>query len=372
MGINASHTRLTVVAWCITLTVGCGNEANQISRVAVLDTVRADHIHEHLEDLTADGFAGSVVVAEGGEPILKAGYGLANRREEIPFTTETVSDIGSITKPFTATAVLNLVARDELKLTDTLAAFFPEVRRHVQGLTLHQLLLHTAGLQEYCEGDFDRVTRERLLGECLEEELRVEPGTEHRYSNVGYSVLAAVVEKVTGTDYETYLDELVFTPLGMDRTGYLLPDFSEGELAVGYRSWGRTWGTTVERLPALDGAFWALEGNGGIHSTVEDMYRWYRELRDGAVLPDTVRSMLFEPRYAFDEDSYIGYGWGLHVEPDGTVTRVGAVGGNDIFYAIWIWYPQEQVFVYLMTNNARYGNHDAARWITRSLLKKEG
>ena len=162
---------------------------------------KAARIHEYLTRATAFGFSGSVLVARDGEIVLHAGYGKADRDAGVPVTPETVFDIGSITKQFTAAAILALEEEGKLRVEDPISRFFDEVPADKRAITVHLLLTHSSGLRGGFGGDYQRMPRDSLVRLVLDSELLWAPGTRFRYSNEGYSLLGAIVEQLSGRSY---------------------------------------------------------------------------------------------------------------------------------------------------------------------------
>ena len=213
------------------------------------------------------GFNGAIVVEKDGKVVLKAGYGWANRAQQLPFSTSTIAQVGSLTKQFTAAAIVDLSFKNKLRLTDPISKYLNDVPPIAKSITIHQLLTHTAGLVENCGPDFDRITRSEMISRCLS---NVKPPGQFLYSNLGYSLLAAVVESVTHKSLDNYLSEHFFKPLKMNSTGYFFPDSVRGRMAVGYTAMG-TNPPISDRLKSMGDAFWNLKGNGGIQGSVDDM-----------------------------------------------------------------------------------------------------
>ncbi|MFI6708537.1 serine hydrolase domain-containing protein [Nonomuraea sp. NPDC050478] len=229
-----------------------------------------------------DGSGGTVITAHGDRITYCEGFGLADRAARIAATCDTVYDVMSITKQFTAAAILKLEAMGELRVTDPISAHLGPLPGGERGITLHHLLTHTAGLPEALGDDHDPVSRDGLLVGAP----AAEPaGAEFRYSNTGYSVLAAIVERVSGLSYEGFLAEHLFGPAGMTATGYVLPRWDRHRVAVEYDARGSDRGRPYEHPWADDGPHWNLRGNGGMLSTARDLFRWHRALTGDAVLP---------------------------------------------------------------------------------------
>lgn len=243
------------------------------------------------------GFSGVVRVRKDGRVVIEKGYGLANRAKRLAFTPSTVVQIGSNTKDFTAVAILQLKERGLLDLDDSLSKFFPSSPAEKRGITIRQLLDHTAGFPIGLGPDFDQVTRQQLIDAAMGFQLLFTPGERRNYSNTGYALLAAIIEQQSGKSYDEYVRDNVLQPLGLKDTGFHLPGFSGDRLAHGYRNNGEDVGTTVLRPHAPDGPFWNLRGNGGMLSTVSDMSRFYEALfeSDKLLRPET-RAIRFNPR----------------------------------------------------------------------------
>ncbi len=306
---------------------------------------------EYLERLERLGFAGVVLVARDGEPVLVEGYGLADRERSLRWSPDTVSCIGSLTKQFTAAAILLLEAEGLLSTGDTINRFFDVVPGDKRPITLHHLLTHSSGIVdlEGC-GDWDPVGCKEFVRRALEQTLEFPPGRGYSYSNAGYSLLGAVLEKVSGTSYEELVRQRLFLPQGLSETGYLLVTWQEERLAQGYVG-GRPWGTVLERPRELDGPYWQLRANGEIHSTAWDMLRWGMALLEERVLPavDLARSWAPHVRCDRQADGFYGYGWSVWKGPGGleVVTHSGSVGP---FYADMAIAPAARLLVFLQSN----------------------
>lgn len=306
----------------------------------------------HLTRMVQDGYSGAVIVVQGGEIILRKGYGYANREKKIPVTPQTVFTIGSITKQFTGAAIVKLEMQEKLRVSDTIDKYLAGVPEDKKGITLHQLLTHTAGMVDSLGSDFDTsATRSVFLRLAMRSKLRSKPGSKHAYSNVGYSLLGMVIEKASGMGYEAYLRKHLFEPAGMMRTGYLLPRFEPDSLAIGYRK-DETWGTVLGRAMLEDGPCWHLRANGGIHSTIDDMYRWHLALQGTDILSDDAKKKYFAPHVNEGYgDSFYGYGWVMFTTRRGT-KLLAHNGGNMIFSADFRRYVDEDVVIFHATNQS--------------------
>ncbi len=312
----------------------------------------SEQIDHYMQRIAARGFSGALLVAKGNKVVLAKGYGLSDRERNLPVTQRTVFTVGSITKQFTATAVLKLQEQGKLNVHDPLTRYFPNVPPDKAAMTLHHLLTHTAGFPDAIGDDFEPIDREEFVSLALRTPLLFPPGQRYHYSNVGYSLLGALIEQLSGQSYEQFLREWLFLPAGMTDTGYVLPRWEEERLAHGYRG-RRDWGTLRDRPWASDGPYWHLRANGGILSTVTDLYKWHVALEGGRILPDTLRQLLYRPyvREGPEADSFYGYGWALFTTPRGT-RLVAHNGGNGIFSADFLRFLDENVVVICLGNVA--------------------
>lgn len=252
-------------------------------------------LDQYLTRLSSLGFTGAVLVSLDGRVLLEKGYGLANRSRQIPIGKDTVFCIGSNTKDLTLAAIFRLARDGKLGLDDSISRFFNQAPDDKRAITIRHLLKHRAGLESDFGGDFDPVSRDQIIARVLGSRLLSEPGKEFRYSNAGYSVLAAIIEIVSKRSYEEYVHENVLKPIGLTRIGFSIPKWESDRIAHGYLD-GRDQGTVLDKPHAADGPYWNLRGNGGLYATVGDMYRLYdqldAEVRRELVAPGTKRAML--------------------------------------------------------------------------------
>jgi CubicO group peptidase (beta-lactamase class C family) len=286
------------------------------------------YLDEFVSRAEAFGFTGGVLFAKDGKVVLERGCGLADRARGIPVTAGTAFDIGSNTKDFTKMAVLQLADTGKLKLDDPLAKFFDGVPPDKAAITVAQLMDHTAGFPLYSGPDDEVLTRDDFLKRILAAKLVAEPGREENYSNPGYSLLAAIIERVTGGSWERYASEHIFKPAGMMETGYALPKWNPGQIAHAYDD-GSDTGSTIDHAHAPDGPYWNLRGNGGTLSTLGDMYKFHLALAGEKLLKKESKEKLF-PQSA----------------------PVALVGGNGVHYFIYHREPAAGLTVLVASTEA--------------------
>lgn len=319
------------------------------------EVIRRASLGEKIDDcltrLVPFGFSGAVLVAKDGEVILRNGYGLADRGAKRTVTSETVFDIGSITKQFTGAAVLKLEMQGKLSVQDSIAKYFKDVPGDKSGITLHHLLTHSSGLEGDFGGDYDSMSRDGIIEAALKSELRWPPGTRYAYSNAGYSLLGAIVEIVSGVSYEAFIREHLLLPAGMKQTGYRLPAWPREQLARGYSS-GTDYGTPLDHAWSTDGPYWNLRCNGGILATVTDMYRWHLALAGDTVLDSEAKRKYQSPHMPEgpQADSHYGYGWSIAKTPRNTTLITHNGGSSFGFHADFRRYVDENIVVFIATN----------------------
>ncbi len=359
--------KISVLIICIGTTISC----IQVHEKKENKKDLKHRIDSYLSAGISKGFTGSVLVAKDGEIVLNKGYGLANREKNIVVTPNTVFDIGSVTKQFTATAILKLVAQNKIKLTDNITAFFNEVPEDKKTITIHQLLTHTAGLIDVIgEGDFDHIPTNDFFKELLATELLHKPGTKHEYSNSGYSILARIIEIVSEMEYEDFLDMHLFEPSGMTQTGYLKPNWDKNKYAIGYQFNLSPIGAMAARYKKEGKISWVLKGNGGVNSTQQDMYKWYLALTTHKILSKEQTEILTTPYVLEYENgtSYYAYGWAIFNSERNT-KKISHNGSNGVFFHDFIWLPEEDAVVIFFTNGYTDNLIDTAWEIDKMLFK---
>jgi CubicO group peptidase (beta-lactamase class C family) len=261
-------------------------------------------------------FSGSVLVARGGRILLSRGYGMANYELDVPNTPQTKFRLGSVSKQFTSMAILQLEQKGRLKVSDTLKTYFPD---YPQGdkITIRHLLTHTSGIfnytanPEYIKRQSLPVTPLQLIDTFKNVPLDFAPGEKFNYSNSGYVLLGAIIEKVTGGTYEAFVRENIFQPLGMNDSGYDHANVILKNRASGYEF-------PDDKLANSSYIDMSIPyAAGALYSTVEDLYKWDRALYTEKLLPKAARERMFtpfEPSATLSREPGIskanyGYGW---------------------------------------------------------------
>lgn len=298
-------------------------------------------------------FIGTVLVVRGGETVLSQGYGMADLANQVPHSPQTRFRIGSVTKQFTAAAILQLQDRGLLNVQAPVATYLPDYPHKT--VTLHHLLTHTAGLPnltsfpDYFEWMDQPTTLEALIARFQDLPLEFEPGSQHRYSNSGYVLLTHVIETVSGQSYAAYLEENLLTPLGMENTGYDLSPVAG--LARGYTR------NAQEYQPAAPINMAVPQGAGGLHSTVGDLARWNQALfgndpGDREILSQRAIATMTAPQVSLGiaEAPGLSYGYGLVIDHESEQPRIGHGGGINGFVSSLIYLPQQDTTIVVLSN----------------------
>lgn len=288
-------------------------------------------------------FMGTVLVAHKGEVLLRKGYGFADLEHSVPNTPLTKFRLGSVTKQFTAAAILLLEQQGKLSVQDPVCKFVENCPDAWQPVTIHHLLTHTSGIPNFTSfPDY----REKMALPCppactiarlRDRPLEFPPGERWAYSNSGYILLGYIIEKVTGQPYDQFLRETILAPLALDDTGY---DQTAEILPHRARGYSRQ-SKTLRNAAYLDMTI--PHAAGAMYSTVEDLYRWDQALYTDMLLPAAAREVLFTPV----KNNY-AYGWGVR-EQFGR-TMIGHGGGINGFSSFIARYPQDRTTVIVLSN----------------------
>ncbi|GAA6621677.1 serine hydrolase [Scytonema sp. NUACC26] len=297
-------------------------------------------------------FMGSVLVTRAGEVLLSAGYGMANLEHNVPNTPQTKFRLGSITKQFTAAAILQLQEQGLLEMHQKISTYLPDYPNGEQ-ITIHQLLNHTSGIPNFNELDnFELITKTKitlddLIARFSNEPLEFTPGERFRYTNSGYVVLTKIIEIVSGCDYANYLQHQILEPLGMFDSGY-----DRQEMILPHRASGYVFNGEAYQNVDFVHMSWP-SGAGGMYSTIEDLYKWEQGLYTDAVLSESSREMMFTPKVAIVEKEdgkgvYHGYGGIICTHYERKLLYTG--GGIYGFSTRIARYPDEQISIIVLTN----------------------
>jgi len=303
-------------------------------------------------------FNGSVLVTDNGKVLYQKGFGLANMEWNIPNSPDTKFRLGSITKQFTATLILQLVEQGKIRLDGKLTDYLPDYRKDTgDKVTIHNLLSHTSGIPSYTSlpGFFQNVSRnpftvDDFIKKYASGELEFEPGTKFVYDNSGYFLLGAIIEKVTGKPYEQVLKENIFDPLGMKNSGYDRWGTILNKRATGYARTAKGFQTAAYLDMSIPYAA------GSLYSTVEDLYLWDQALYGDKVPSAKSKELMFKPNL----NNY-GYGFVITKATLAPPTKLAVPviqhnGGINGFSTTIVRMTNEKRLIVLL-DNAEDGQH---------------
>jgi CubicO group peptidase (beta-lactamase class C family) len=308
-----------------------------------------------------DKFSGTVLVAKQGHILLHKGYGKANYELNVANTTQTVHRIGSLTKQFTAAAILQLQECGLLSVNNSIGHYLPNYPQEIANkVIIHHLLIHDSGIPEHTNLPEIMDTRscklsiQDIVSTFCNEPLLFQPGEGHSYSNSNYILLGLIIEKVSNLPYDLYIKENIFKPLGMKASNY---DCSQK--IISNRASGYSLDDSNERINAKFIDMSLPYAAGGILSTAEDLYKWDQALYGETILQKGSIDMMFFPHTPTDEPNLAyGYGWCVSFLTEKNPTnnppfnqRCYHTGCIDGFRSIMARYLSKKICIIILSNN---------------------
>jgi len=306
--------------------------------VASVDSYLQPYVESH-------NFSGTVLIAQGDNILINKGFGMAAYEDSVPNTGGTRFMIASLSKTFTAAAILLLQERDQLLLNDTVNRFIPDFPSGDE-ITIRQLLEHTSGLPrivffpDYGEKSKISHSTEDLVDWISDKPLTFSPGERYGYSNANYVLLAHIIEQVSGLSYGDFLQTSILAPLDLQTTGHHAdPDLTIDKLANGHVPQGLT-----EIAPSRDYDYSIVTGAGSLFSTTEDLLKWFKEQQRGQPLGQKSRN-----QSAGALSTSMEYGWNLDRRLDrDVIVKTGWDGVG--FGAQFVHYPANKLTIIVLTN----------------------
>lgn len=334
---------------------------------------KEDKIIQELETyinalIEKENFHGSILVAQGGKLLINSGYGLADFSQNTLNKPGTRFAIGSVSKQFTAMAIMQLVEKNLISLDDKVSKYIPKMP-HADLITIKNLLTHTSGLENFTNvnGFFlinsEKTTPKDMLDLIKDLPLEYTPGDGFKYSNTNYLVLGMIVEKITDMSLENYLDKNIFTPLNMTNTGTAYGESNNIHDATAYAGYLDV--VPIDDSTLLKKAF----GAGNLYSTVEDLYRWDRALNTEKIVKKETLAKIFTEYIDVTDDVNYGLGWMIEQTEKGKEIYHG---GNTLGFTSNIArYIDEDLTVIVLTNNGYYDVEAVTEDLSSIVLHKE-
>jgi CubicO group peptidase (beta-lactamase class C family) len=297
--------------------------------------------------VVANAFTGTVLVAKDGSVLFEKAYGLANREWDAPNTLDTKFRIGSMTKQFTAAAVLQLAEQGKLNIDDPVSKYYTDAPTSWSKITIRDLLTHTSGIPEITDlPDYSMFITQNttplgIINRIRDKPLEFQPGTRFKYDNTGYIVLGYVIEKVSDGTYADYIQQHIFKPLGMKNSGYDVADSIIMHRASGYEWRDGRW----HNAPYI--SMTVPFAAGGLYSTVGDLLTWDQALYSNKLLNEASLKEMFTPNKP--NLSYYGFGWEIMEDRGHRFIWHGGVV-ND-FHSMISRYPDERLTIILLSND---------------------
>jgi len=297
----------------------------------------------------ADDPGATVIVVKNGKTVFRKAYGAADVAAKTPLTPGTVLRLGSITKQFTAVAILMLAEEGKLALNDPITRFFPDYPTQGKVITVEHLLTHTSGIVSYTgkSGYVATMGKDFAVAQMIDgfrnDPLEFEPGTQFSYNNSGYFLLGAIIERVSGTSYASFLEQRIFTPLGMKDTAYEGVERSSAPRAIGYSAQEKGF------APAQPLSMSQPYAAGALVSTVDDLAKWDAAIASGKLLKPASWKMAFTSyKLSPEKSTDYGYGWGVGTLQGAPMVDHG--GGINGFRTHALRLPQQKIFVAVLSN----------------------
>lgn len=293
----------------------------------------------------------AVLVAKNRNIIFQKGFGKANLELDVPVIPESVFRIGSITKQFTAVAILQLVEQQKIKLNDSIQKFIKNYHSKGKIITIENLLTHTSGIKPY-EGIDAKVPNairvdfspEILIDSLDKLPLDFVPGSKYQYCNSNYFLLGKIIEEVSGQKYQTYLQEQIFSRIGLISTSYDNPEEVLKNRVSGYSA------VSGEYKNAGFISMSTVYSAGALLSNVKDLYRWHQALNNGELLKNDTWRQVISP-FKLNDGKWSEYGFGFFIKNENNVKSIGHGGAIDGFRAVEIYYPEKDLYIVLLCNS---------------------
>ena len=336
-----------------------------INASAQNESARIDSL---MSSLYKPGYPGAAIaVVKSGEVVFKRGYGVADLDSKNAITSSTNFNICSMTKQFTAYGILQLLLEGKLSLDDKLNMYFSDFAPRVAGMiTIRNLLTHSSGIVDHYSYVDKKLYKEFWDKDVLTaiqhvDSVYFQPGSRYQYSNTAFCLLSQIIERLSGETYPAYIVNHIFTPLGMNRSGVIQPDFRISDRALGYECVN----DTFKISDAKESLFFSTMGDGGVYTSIDDYLKWIFAIQQKKVLNPLLVQEAQSPQFPIDTARKISYGYGWFVAGSGNEKLVYHTGSNGGFRTIVFTKPSENYSVVIFSNRTGVDLEDLIRVINK-------
>lgn len=309
-----------------------------------IDTSEMD---QQLKQAIDGRYGCSVMILHGDQICFQKQYGYTDRSSEYQVDANTFFNVASISKSITALGILTLYEAGRLNLSDSLGHFFPQAPADRRGITIHQLLIHSAGFRQSYVSD-GIVESQAALAAIFADTMRFQPGESFAYSSINYQLLGMIIEKISGEKMESYLHRAVLQPLQMERTHF----WAEKDMLDRKRFVQTLWPLPANRLRRN----WAYIGSGGIFTTADDLSKLGLALRPGKLFRQKTIELMLKPHLQIRSGLQMGYGWFIN-NPDGGPKEIWTRGTEDAGYnAVLRYFPEKELTIIVCSNSGEDGS----------------
>lgn len=337
-----------ITALLFSSNIALATQQEKVSNKAIYDNVLANFVDKK-------GPGASVIVSQHGKVLYKGARGMANIELEVPLTTDSIFRLGSITKQFTAAAIMMLAEQGKLSIDDDIHKYVPEFPTEGQVVTVANLMSHTSGIANYTEDEHiwtkllsTETSLDEMLSEFAKHPMPLKTGEAMRYSNTGYVLLGKIIEVASKKTYANFIEQEIFDKLGMKNSHFggtqLIPNRASG--------YSRSEQGIVNADPI--NMMWP-HAAGSLLSTVEDLDTWFKALRDGSLISKKSYQQMTSP-FMLNDKSSSDYGYGLGIHEVEKYSAIGHGGGIHGFVTHAFYIPEEDLYVAVLKNSDTEGD----------------
>jgi len=335
-----------IILLCL-LTVAVANSQVSNSQLQSIDSLLASVYNN-----TSPGIG--IGIVNNGKTVFKKGYGVTDINTKENIAASTNFNIASLTKQFTAMAVLQLAEQNKLALADHISRFLPGLNRDVAGkITIRELLTHSSGLIDHYDYADTKNLKHAHNIDVFRAIQNIDstyfiPGSHFRYSNTAFCLLALVIEKASGMTYNAYMKRRIFEPAGMEHTTVWSETGPIFAPATGYELDSAT--NSFKKSQAEEHIFFSTEGDGGIYTSVDDYIKWFNALQGGKVFSASIVNKARSIEFEIDSTNHLGYGFGWFIDAGTAPVKVYHSGDNAGFRTFSFAIPRQNFLVVIFSN----------------------